>query len=321
MRKLSFITAIAALLCIHQTTWSQTMTANEKQLESAVKIYNELNTFIDHFGGENKMALSDLYAIDADVEKGLVLLDDLIKKESGEILKTANYFRTNFLYQQAFAYGIYGNNAAAYTKFKAIANEINALTSSSFPFRYKFEEKNYIINWENFSLTLGEFYAAMAELGGINGDDDESLRYARLSLNYPQSTAWYKFVSLVQILKIKEKKQQYDQETVDISLQHMNQFALLDEESKKSVETYNFPDYTYSWNLLATAIQRNPALSNNGYYYAQATSVFKKMADDRSLSDAYMKAVNAGYSDRGFYLKPPITPYPKIQGTGHTDIK
>jgi hypothetical protein len=314
MRKLSFITAIAALMFVCQTTWSQTMTANEKQLESAVKKYNDLNTFIDQFGGENKMALSDLYAIEADVDRGLVLLDDLIKKESGEIARTANYFRTNFLYQQAFAHGIHGNTATAYTKLKAIANDINGLTSSSFPFRYKFEEKNYIVNWEDYAPTMGEFYAAMAELGTIRGEDEESLRYARLSVDFPQSTVWFKFVSLSQILKIKEKQQQYDQEMVDVSLQHMNQFILLDEESKQTVDTYKFPDYSYAWNLLATAIQRNQTLSKNGYYYAQATSVFKKMTDDRSLSDAYMKAVNAGYSDRNFLFEAADYAVPKNSG-------
>lgn len=70
---------------------------------------------------------ADIANIGKSVDEGLALLDPIIKKESGDIVDVARYFRMNYLYEKGFILGMKGRRTEAFDLLRTIYGDMSNL--------------------------------------------------------------------------------------------------------------------------------------------------------------------------------------------------
>lgn len=276
---------------------------NAELLEQAVRTYNAMRDFEDGLKpGTVKDA--DIDRMKADIASARPKLETVMQNGTTEEATCARYFNANLSYELGFIYGMMGKNKEAYEVLNTIAPVYdNFSTADKFPLRYKFDGKNYSIKYENFSPTLTEYYTGMAEICANLSKYDESLVWARKSLNSSNTSLWYKYISYNKVMEVKGKQKLIDQELLDASLNQMITYADLDTSYKRTVKENNYPTQRTSFEKLKMVLNAKPELGRGGYYYATAAPVLERLKDVVRASEAYSNALDAGYSEYRFYDK------------------
>ena len=251
------ILALAAWLWHIGPALAQTPAEN---LQAGVEIYNALRSYQDTLSIKT-ITPEKVREIKNRMDKGMALLEKTIQAGNAEQIRTAAYFKTNFRYQYGFALGMNGENEKAYEVLSALEPEMTALTPESFPFRYVFFEKNYVVSWENFAPSQAEYYASTGEMAYTSENYANALRFVRLSLAHPNTTDWLKYVSINKIIDIYAKDQSLltQEEYLDVALQSIQYYDRLSEDNKKLVADYQYPIV-----LRGLRILNNAAADKNG---------------------------------------------------------
>lgn len=228
-----------------------------ENLQKGVEEYNALRTYQNDLK-MNTVTDDQIAAVKARMEKGLVLLDQVIQEGNSEQIKTARYFKANFRYQYGYVLGMKGENVKAFAVFKAIENEMTAFTASDFPMRYVFFDKNYIVNWENFASTQAEFYAGLGEIAYSLGKYDDAIQPTRLSLTHPNTTTWLKYVGVNKMLDISAKKPSAlsEQERLDFAQQSIKAYDALSDDDRKVVADNNYHKVNRGADILLAQAQK-----------------------------------------------------------------
>lgn len=297
MKKIVLLLAVLAgpLLLRAQT--------NAELLEQAVRTYNAMRDFEDGLKpGTVKEA--DVDRMKADIASGRPKLETVIRNGTAEEAKCARYFNANFSYELGFIYGMMGRNRDAYEVLNAIESDYAYFsTADKFPMSYAFDGKKYSIKYDNFSPTLTEYYTGMAEICANLSKYDESLVWARKSLNSSNTSPWYKYISLNKIIEVKGKQNVTDQELLDATLNQLQTYADLDTAYKRTVKENNYPTQRTSFDKMKKVLNAKPELGRGGYYYATAAPILERLKDVVRASEAYGYALDAGYSEYRFYDK------------------
>lgn len=293
----NLITSIfSLLLAIQQFSLAQT-TESEIALAAGVKLYNEINDYVSELSIETIDDL-DIYEIESYITDADYQFAIVHKKGTEEEKKVARYFELNFNYELGFAYGMMGENELAYIELAFISNEIEYFSNSAvFPLKYKFDNTTYVINYDNFSSTLGEYYSSMLEITANTGFNEEAYNWGKKALNLQSINAWLKYICLYRMIEVKTALNQWDREMVDYSILQIEAVLKLDEANKKLIKDYNYPTENKGASSLLTALQKNPTLSGNGSKYSQAAKMLIQLNNSASALAMYKQMITDDISD------------------------
>lgn len=295
MKKLLFA---AVLFMMSAPLFAQTKA--ERDLESAVRSYNALRDFT----GSLKPATitdADVASVSKIAADGLALLDPLIKNEPAKIGDVARYFRANYLYEKAFVLGMKGRRAEAFELMRSIDADMNGFTSSRFPLEYGFEGRNYVVKWENFAPTQGEYNVSMAEFFYEKKDYPNALAYAnKANENAAFLSDFLKTLNNYWIIQIKNERKEYDRVGLDAAVNALENFHALEAEERQagSEDLKTLLDIAPA--LLDNTLTAHPDLLANGEPYARAAHVLRAEGRGEQYRAFAGKALRAGYRDREF---------------------
>jgi hypothetical protein len=254
-------TAVLVIFCLSVACLpAQTTVEN---LQNAVQEYNAMREYMNGF---NAKTVNDdhLSAVKNRMNKGLPMLEKVLKDGTPEQIKTAQYFKSNFKYQYSFVLGMMGKNAQAYDVLKEIERDITSLTGSDFPLRYEYFGKNFIINWDNFSATQAEYLTSMGEVAYNLSRFEDAIKFTRMALNHSSTTNWLKYIAVNKMLDIYNKKTSLlsDAEYHDFALKSMKQYDALVDENKQTVKDNNYPTTLRGADIILNKAGQNPSAAN-----------------------------------------------------------
>lgn len=252
-----------------------------QRLEYAVKIYNRLRDSVDTFKPKT-VSSNDIAYVEKRVVVGVMILDSLLRvlPESNEERRVARYFKANFLYQQAFVYGMKGRNEDAYKIMKVIEADFDYFGNPSiFPLRYVFDGKNYAIKYDNFQGTYIEFYTGFGEVCANTGRSEESLSCSRKTVQMTQGTtsySWYRYIAITKVIGEKKKLNQLDKEMLDMAYQLAVEYSQIDTSYRRTIKENNYPTIITAYNRINDVFAANPSLIGNGEIYAKTAAIFRR---------------------------------------------
>lgn len=275
-------------------------TAAEKRLEAAVKMYNTMRDSVDTF---KPAMLSDAEIAYAERvrDAGVRILDSLMQvfPEGSEGRRVSRFFRANFQYQVAFVYGMKGRNEDAFKIMDKIEPDFNYFGSSSvFPLRYKFDGKNYSIKYENFVGTYIEFYTGFGEVCANTNRSDRSLYCSRKMVSMTENSTnylWYRYIAITKVISEKKKKNEFDEEMLDMAYKLTYTYTLLDTGYRSTIKENNYPTINTGYNRVNDVFEKKPELIGNGEMYAKMAPLFAKEKDYPKAEDFYTKALKYNY--------------------------
>lgn len=222
-----------------------------EDLQKAVEIYNAMREYGDGLNAKT-LTQSNVDDMKARMDKGVVLLDRVIREGNADQIKVARYFRNNFNYEYGFVLGMKGENAKSYEVMKGVERDVTSFTSSDFPLRYEFFGKNFVINWDNFAPTQAEFLTGYAEICYNLSKYDEALKTNKKAIVHPSLSDWLRYVSVNKMLDIEAKKSGLltPDEHSNYALQAMEEYDKLTSKNKEVVTEFNYPTVKRAMEIL-----------------------------------------------------------------------
>ena len=267
----------------------------EQDIENGVKIYNALQEYIAPFAEASKVTSEVINSVKKRVKDGSALLDKAIENGTAEQIKTARYFKMNFKYKQAYVYGIKADNAACFKEMTAIKDEFESYgDASKFPLRYKFEGKNFVIKYEDFTPSLSQFYTVMSELGGSMSKPAMQYEYAKKTYNFPKIEPWYKYIATTQIVDYLTDKKQFDNEMAQYALEQIKIYTNeLTAKERESVANINYPTPLSSGKSIKSVLEKTPNFTDNARICGEAALILMKNdeRDDQTVLGFFKVAV------------------------------
>ncbi len=295
MKKLLFTVALFAGAA---SLWAQTKA--ERDLESAVRMYNTMRDFTDALKPAT-ITDADIATVSKNVTDGLALLDPIIKNETGKVAEVARYFRMNFLYEKGFLLGMKGRRTESFDLLRTLDADINGFASSRFPLEYGYEGRNYVIKWENFAPTQGEYNVSMAEFFYNKKDYSNALAYAnKANENAAFLSDFLKTLNNYWIIQIKTEQKAYDRIALDAALNALDNFHALEVDDRQAAGEDLKKILDIAPDLIDNTLIAHPEMQANGEPYARAARVLRAEGRGEQYRIFAGKAIRAGYRDREF---------------------
>jgi hypothetical protein len=295
MKKIVLLLLVSIPLSIGVLTDSIFAQNAEKDLESAVKIYNALQEYTSNLSDPKDVTTEVLNSVKKRVKDGTALLDKVIDSGTADQIKTARYFKVNFRYKQGFVYGTKGDNNTSFKEINALREEYESYSDAAkFPLRYKLEDKNFIIKYDDFAPTLAQYYMATSELAANLNKSEMQYEYAKKTYNFPKADAWYRFLASTQIVDYFKDKKQYDSELAQTALDQIKIYINeLTDNDKKTLEKINYPSPLSISKTIKTVLETKPDFTNNASICGETAKILTKLEgrDDIIILQFYEAAV------------------------------
>lgn len=287
---------LAQLLCavmFAQTTASL-------PLEKAVKAYNDLGAYANNIRADS-ITNDQLVYLKKESEKGIAALDEVLRTEPVSVHATARYFKVNFRYKYVFYRDLKAANKADLRDLEAISAEFDAYNESTFPFRYIFEGKNFIIQYKDFVQTRMDCWMLLAELSKLLGRQDVALASSRKVLATPEANPYFRSVNAGFILDIKESTKTKDKEAFDLARGLLRDYHGMEASQQEFMAKNKYFGPAKAWALLKelTPIHAGNPIAQ-GEVYADAAANLVKLKETGMAAEAYQKAVQTGYARTDF---------------------
>lgn len=290
---------IAGWLCLQCTTLQAQTPAID--LQNGVEIYNALREYEDALT-VSTVTEENIADIKSRMDKGLALLDKVIKEGNAEEIRTARYFKNNFKYEYGFILGMKGQNFKGVEVFSEIEREMTAYSAADFPLQYVYFDKNYSIKWENFASTQAEYFTGYAEMAYNTGKYEDAIRLNRLALAHSNTTPWLKYIAVNKMLDIygKNNKLLTETEYCDYAVQSIKSYNLLSESDYKAVQENKYPTTERGVGIiLDKAVLNMPAAVARTSEAAMAAS--QALANNKCLQLFELSYVNKQPLDASFH--------------------
>ncbi len=290
MRKLIFLSLLVCGFCI--PTFSQT---NAEKLEEAVKIYNATTDYVDAL---DKPTTKDIDKIKSDLDKAEPLLTDVKENGTANEAVAARYFLASFRYELAYSYGIMGKNAEAYSKFTVIKSDFEFFSNAvNYPIYYKYDSQNYMIEFENFTGMLSEYYSCIAEVTSNLKKHEECIAWCHKSLDFAASTVWSKYIVVRRLMLSKEANYEWDKEMMDCALLQIQYYTQLDTYYIRTIKESNYPTPEFGVKKIRTAIEKVPSLAKGEYHRGTAAPLLVKAKMNAAALEFYRAALEGGFAE------------------------
>lgn len=213
-----------------------------EDLQNAVEIYNAMTTYADGLSPKD-LTSAQVADVKNRMDKGLPMLERVIKNGNSEQIKTARYFKTVFQNKYAFVLGMKGENYQCYDVYKNIEREMFAYSEADFPLRYSFFDKNFIINWKDFAATQAEFITSFGEVSFNIGKLEDAANTTRRALKHPNLNVWLRYIAINKMLDIQKKRPGLvpENEMLDLAVQSVKSYAEQPDDNKKTIADNNYP--------------------------------------------------------------------------------
>lgn len=274
----------------------------EKDLENAIEHYNALRALMSGVAEPKSVTPELMRNAQERHDKSLGLLDKVVSAGNAEQIKTARYFVFNTKYQRAFLFGIKGDYTTAYRDIKAIKNDIDIYVKpATFPLRYRKEDKNFIVKYDDFAPTIGEFYTGYSELATKNKNSEEALDYAQRAYNFANKSTWLHYIALNLLITIHIEQKKYDETLARYASEQIQWYAQkLTPESHKAIEKNSYPTPLSRSRTLKTVLEKKPNFNDQYRICGEAAKILMNQTkrDDSHILDffeiAIKEAVNLG---------------------------
>jgi hypothetical protein len=239
--------------------------AETQILEQCVEKYNELNRAQDAINDKkDKLAFADsLYEAAHENRQRLALL---IASKDTELAKCAKYFYMNSKYLFAFAYGAVGSAKKSLQYMEDIEKDMEEFTPSSFPIRYSFFGKNYVIKWEDFAGTKAEYYVGFGELLQRELNSLKAKSTLEKAIPLVGENIWLSYVLYDNLIKVKLSIAEYDDLMIKYCAAQLAAYYRLDDYSLKVVADNKYGTYKKAINGIDECLDRG-ALSQAGHEF------------------------------------------------------
>jgi len=286
------------LLVSTRSLYPQSGEFNESKLERAVRLYNSVSSAITDLKGKEVKSESDRVPLDQQIEQALDLLDEISVADYEDLGKAKKYFRTNLIYKKGYLYGFYGNLGRMMEYILPLKDYMDEAGPSLFPIRYRFDEKNYIIKYDDFKYQRGEFYSLLCEGANSQKLYDQLVIYARAGLKITEQP-FQKLLIHDFLIRAKINLGQYDEEMSEQSLGFIATYLTMDSDNKAYLDSLKYT-HVRGWNYLKDLYDKNPLPGNEGAAFARAATMLVQAGDQELARQAYERAMDKNYSDRSF---------------------
>lgn len=285
--------------------------SEDVMLAEVIDIYNNATVVVDRVRS-NPKKYEVMDSIRDISQTAMERLRILKLSNNAEIAKNARYFYMNFKYNFAFGYAALGKIEVARQYLSELVDDMNFFDETQFPLRYTKGGTNFIIKYDNFTPTRGEYYIAYAELLNKANDPAKSLTYIRKAVPLLSSN-WLKYVCFFNAIDNKEKLNQYDTECIQFCSLHLNAYYNLQSSDIDTIAAYNLGTYRRATYALDKAIEKGIASQESFDYLQQAIQILKYYLDPYKEKDEaqrkknkfillrwYHEAVMSNYSNKDF---------------------
>lgn len=295
--------AVVCILFITSNTLQAQIryTSIDIRIDSAVHHYNAFRTFSFSLQPQN---LTESQVQETEKRGNAIKseFEGIMRTASGVQYDVAAYFYNLTLFNIGFVYGMAGRLDDSYLTLNKISAYMQSQSSETFPKKYLFEGKSFSISYENFSSSQLEYFASMAELHAFKGNYADVFLFVDKVFNIPINNTgtdlnWYKYVSLVQFIKVSEKYAVYPDNAMEMGTRLLELYTKLTETEKQTIKNQNLVSTKTGYTYLITASQQNPA-QNNSAYWLRAASALKQNGEMENAGKCYGYAIDAGIQDR-----------------------
>jgi len=282
-----------------------TYTAIDIQIDTAVHHYNALSNYVNSLqpGSVTPAQVDELSAKSTAV---IIELSNIMRNAQGAQQEVAEYFYNMAINEYGFAFGVAGRLQDSYTQLRRIERYMSGQTPASFPKKYLFEGKNYVVKWENFAPTQMKYFAGMAELCYDQKKYEEVFEWVRktVAVQYvtdsPDGRNWYVYIAYTKYLEAASALDRYPDDAMEVAIAFLETYGGLSSEYKKTVADNNYKTNRTGYQFLMEIRTQRPELTNGNTWY-RAAKALQLCGDAANASTCFQYAIDAQYSDYIFF--------------------
>ena len=268
-------------------------TSQQQRFENVLTAYNALDKYV--YADNNKGADAISYT-DRSAAEQIALLDALQADTSGDILRVASYFKTNFKILQGRIRS--KSDANAGTEFyRNMAGELDQFQPGSFPLRYELKGKRYIINFADFSPTLGEIWGTLAQYENAAGRHEAAATYAQKAADNPGTNPATSIKSTQLLLDALKKLGRDRSDYADRANRMFDAATRLSPEARAEFTNQNLNPEMMAWEQLRNIAADHPAFARKMETFREAAGYLSRAKHFSEAALAYQTALDAGASD------------------------
>lgn len=258
-RSFATLLFLASFLAISSLVGAQT---TDEWIERAVQKYNQLQAWSDTISHkQNKetyiqAALNELQLIQSDLEKA----------RSGATMnqiQVIDYFDMNSIYTIGFMYGGFGEFTPAISYLRQVEQRMSRFSESSFPLRYAYDGKNYVINYTNFEPTRMEFYVAFGELLISKKYYDEAKTNLEKALGFSYDSKFLRYIAYEKLMQVHQAAPLADMDCIAYGSKAFYTYSLIDEATRKNIDGNKFPALFNHQEAFLKAVDNQTAALNS----------------------------------------------------------
>jgi hypothetical protein len=282
-----------------------------RNFSNGVNFYNQLNGLTTH-AATGGMAETDITNMETYYRSGKMQLDSALLDVPDSQKNVVNYFAANLNYSYAVGLLKKGDKKAAFEILKSTEIAINTFTSEAFPFEYETNKLFHIVRWSDFEQVQCAFNAV---LGGAYFDDnqfDSALEYLRKANDVVCLESIAFINNSYRLLKIKQAKNEEDDEMLDVAVGLFSAWNQLDDISREQLTALKDVPALCA-DIIEKILVKDPSLSADGEFWARTSRLLtdEKM-EERAIAFA-VNAIKSGYKDKEFLL----SLFPQAQNAGN----
>lgn len=297
---------LASLLTVCSFVGAQT---TDEWIERGVRKYNALQDWSDTISHkQNKetyiqAALNELQLIQSDLEKARA-------GATMNQIQVIDYFDMNSIYTIGFMYGGFGDFTPAISYLRQVEQRMSRFSESSFPLRYAYDGKNYVINYSNFEPTRMEFYVAFGELLISKKYYDEAKTNLEKALGFSYDSKFLRFIAYDKLMQVHEAAPLSDMECITYASKAFYTYSQVDEATRKNIDGNKFPSFFNHKAAFLTAVENQTKVLNSNitpflldaikgaeWWKTQTDKFDDELMCELFIGDCYHAILHCGESD------------------------
>lgn len=250
---------LASLLGVCSIGYTQT---TDEWIERGVRKYNALKDWTDtishKYNKETYMqaALNELQLIQADLEKART-------GATMNQIQVIDYFDMNSIYTIGFMYGGFGESTPSISYLRQVEQRMSRFSESSFPLRYPYDGKNYVINYQNFEPTRMEFYVGFGELLISKKYYDEAKTNLEKALSFTYDSNFLRYIAYDKLMNVHQAQPFDDLVCINYASKAFYTYTRLEEETRKNLDENKFSSFFNHEEAFLTAIENQTKVLNS----------------------------------------------------------
>lgn len=261
-------------------------------LQEVVVVYNRLNDTAAEVQKrtDKKSFMDSVYSVS---QTSIERLNILRASSDQGIAVAARYFLMNLQYNYAFGFGAAGDLKRARGYYDLLQPEMEYFVESKFPIRYKFFDKNYVINWSNFVPTKAEYLVGYGEILYHDRLYEYAITEFKQAIPLLDSQIdWIKYVCYSFLADSKTSLSQYDAECFGFCSEQLTVYYRLTPEDLAVIEKNKYSTYKKSVKRMDECLDNFKIDSRSFDQMTSAINILKFYIDPYKETDTEQRNKN-----------------------------